>query len=54
MKTKTGLTIIHNGPRVEVYTDKELDRLTWWNKVKTKYHELFSNQWPLDDKWPNV
>lgn len=34
MKTQTGLTIIHNGNRVEVYTDKELRKLNEKSKFQ--------------------
>lgn len=37
MKTKTGLTIIHNGSRVEVYTEKELRQLQQENRMLTKF-----------------
>jgi len=40
MKTETGLTIVHEGARVNVYTPKELRDLEaqtkWWKKaIKT-------------------
>lgn len=38
MKTKTGLTIIDNNGRIEVYTQQELNeqykKNVWWSKVK--------------------
>ena len=35
MKTKTGLTIIHNGKRVEVYTPDEMKAERFTMKLKS-------------------
>jgi len=39
MKTKTGLTIIHDGKRVNVYTDKEFKKLN----EKSKFEKYISS-----------
>ncbi len=44
MRTETGLYIIHNGKRVEVYNERELKqyyaRKTWWAKAAKLISEL--------------
>lgn len=44
MRTKTGLHIIDNNGRIEVYTQKEFNALynknVWWSKVKQLIEKL--------------
>ncbi|AGO48559.1 hypothetical protein Phi18:3_gp047 [Cellulophaga phage phi18:3] len=43
-QTKTGLTIIHSGARVNVYTAKELKELNEKNKINTVIRYLLGNK----------
>lgn len=43
MTTRTGLYIVHDGKRVNVYTQEEFNRLynfnVWWSKAKHNIKE---------------
>jgi|TARA_R110002110_G_scaffold252864_2_gene468693 hypothetical protein len=43
MKTKTGLTIIHDGERVNVYTPQEIEALKNQNKFISAYKSILKH-----------